>query len=394
MFKYWSEELHLETFIVVIVGQFVMLLATLCNSNNVKYVKHNFPNSALINSKKYWVGIFICIVLTIYYVLEILKVGAFLGALSSADAISVTKHREADDIQMNFYAKQGVKIIFALAYIHSFVFIYNYLKTKSIVNNLKHLIPPICLIVSCLFTGVRTDIFKLLSAMLIMFVILARDSEIRVKKYLWKGGVVIIMAVSLAGVVNKLVKGKDANINNSYNAVEICAYYVGSPLQVLNMKIGAGITTYRDNHIWGRTTFSRQYADIEKFGLCKVGIGDNIGSMNVLLDKKNFILANVDTVLGAPYIDFGMFGMVLYVFMLYYLFSWFYYKKLRSYEKYRKKMLHLLIYSFYYVIPVMAYYACLPNLIFSFSYWVELFLMILIFEFYFAKVPVQNAKGV
>lgn len=386
----WSIEICKQTVVVITLGLSCMIVACRLNLKRYKITKESY-NWNLINVpyKKIFILITTCICLTFYYLFAVVKAGQFIGATNNIEAITAVK--QSEDIEIDFVAKQGVKVVYALAYVHLYIFINNILCKSRLRNEIHHLIPVICSFLCCIFTGVRTDMLKLISAGIFITILLMRFKKIRLDKFFKYAFIAIVILAFGGASLNSLNKGKDASINTAYTTDLIVAYYIGSPIQVLNMKIEEGVNKYRDKTIWGRTTFSRQYYDLNKFGIYESKIEDNIGSVNVLLDYKNGIVANVDTIIGAPLIDFGLWGMMIYIFLIYWILSWFYYHKVLKVGKQNNRSFIIITYSFFIIIPVMAYYACLPNLIFTFSYFVQVFLIYLICKYYFISfVPCKK----
>ena len=383
MLEAWEMQLQYTTIMVIGIGLVSMIIGDRFfavkkkSSLSISAVKLKYSEI----KASFWICI--CVILTVYYCLAVIKAGSLGGARNALDAITVAKHFEEDDIQVDFIAKQGVKIVFALSYLHLFIFITNINHKKGVKNNIKHIIPAVCTITCCLFTGVRTDMLKIIAAAIFMVIVFRRNSFTFKKKIFVRTIIGLFIFAYLGSSLNSLFKGEDANINVGYSPTQIIAYYIGSPIQMLNLKINNGIEKYRDKKIWGRTTFSRQYLDLEKFGIWESGIKNNIGSTFLIIDSKYLIAANVDTILGPPLYDFGIFGMIIYIIILYALMSWFYYKK--TYGNYSQYLVNLfvIINSFFFVIPLMAYYACLPNLILKFSYFVQVVLIIIFYNHYF-----------
>ncbi|EOS14905.1 MAG: oligosaccharide repeat unit polymerase [Bacteroides sp.] len=384
MVSMWEMVVYKETVTVVTLGLLCMILA--CRLNMKPRTRKSYSpvlNYIDVPSGKSVLLIIVCVWLTFYYIYAVVKAGQSIGADGGLEAITAVK--QADDVEVDFVAKQGVKVVFALSYVHLYLFVNNVVNKSCVGKEMHHLIPSVCLFLCCIFTGVRTDMLKLVSAGLFMTILLMRYKKNKLGRFMRRILIGIIVVAFAGGALNTLNKGEGASINNAYSIGQIVAYYIGSPIQVLNMKLKDGTENYRDKTIWGRTTFSRQYIELDRFGIYKTKIGDKKGSMNVMLDERNNVVANVDTILGPPLIDFGLCGMLLYIFLLYWGISWCYYDKVQRTSNPQKKAVNIILYSFFVVIPVMAYYACLPNLILTFPYLVEALIIYMICKFYFRQ---------
>lgn len=376
MIYLWEINIADETIIIFAVGFIAMYMANYLQKKTIRVISVKRFIDVDFNKNKTNIGLICSIAFTILYIREIQKTGQTLG-LSIIEAISTIK--EDDSISINQIVKQLQKIVFALGYIHLYIFISNLFKKERFAKNIFHIIPPLCVIVCCVFSGVRTDIFKIFAASTFLIAIFCRIYKVSIRKYIKRIGFAAIILALLGGALNKLIKGEKQSINYSYNSYQITAYYIGSPIQMLNMKIQKGLKSFKDKKIWGRTTFSRQYTTLEQIGLPIYDTRNmDKGSVFLILDERNDIMANVDTILGAPVIDFGISGMVVYIFIIYSLLSYFYYRTTTG----SINSLSLILYSFFYVIPFMAYYANLCNLIITTPYLIQVFFIILVYNFY------------
>lgn len=385
MISMWKIVIYWETVVVVTLGLLCMIVACRLNLKRRNGVSNShILNYINVSSSKSFFLITVCILLTFYYIHAIVKTGRWAGGVGVLEAITAV--RQTDNVEVDFMAKQGVKVVTALAYVHLYLFVNNMVSKSRINKEVHHLIPSICLFLCGIFTGVRTGMMQLISAGVFMTILLIRHKKnYKLGKFMRRAFWGMVIFAFVGGRLNTINKGDDASINEEYSMGQIIAYYIGSSIQVLNFKLKNGIEKYRDKTIWGRTTFSRQYIDLKKFGIYETKVDVKEGSINVLLDEKNNVLANVDTILGAPLIDFGMWGMLLYIFLLYWGMSRFYYNKILRINNLRKESFTIILYSFFVVIPVMAYYACLPNLVFTFTFLVEAVMIYIICKFYFRK---------
>ena len=345
-----------------------------------------------INNTRVNIVLIVVVLCTIVYCLDILRAGASLGARGLRAIYTVKRDRSGTNVLI----RQGVKIVMAAMFVHTYIFVNDVMiLRKRGVKYYKNIIPAICAIICCIFTSVRTEIFRVITALMICLCILIfckRDWKMTsLKKFIRKIIPYLIIGVFLLVGVKTIVKGTENATSKTYGAFMYVAYYLGTPIIVLGSKLLDGIETYRGN-IYGEITFNQLIGFLQERGLFNsVTIQD--GSKNVWIDQKNKITANVDTIFGPPTIDFGILGMAIYIFVLFYFLNRYYYKYLYKTQNSPKRNEKLITFSFLAAIPAMAYYTNYFNQYLT-VYFVLTLMLIKIIEMYYGMIKVPVHLGV
>lgn len=380
----WKVEISFAAITVVVAGFSMMFLADVIAKKMVKqykYRENRICSEIIIDKNKVRFVVAVILILTLLYCFDILRAGATLGKSGLSAIYAVKRDRSGT----NLLIRQGVKIVMAAAFIHSFFFVNNYMilhiRTRE---NLMHLVPVACGAICCIFTSVRTDILRILTAIVVNYCILLFQS----KKWKRKSNrkfikqilpIAVVVALMLTAV-RFVVKGTANATSNSYGMLQYIAYYVGTPIVVLGSKLTDGIINYRGN-VWGEMTFNQGWFFLKRIGLFS-NVSLHSGSANVWIDESKAITANVDTIFGPPMIDFGILGMAIYIFLLYFVLNRFFYKYLYKTQSGKKRDKKLIIYSYLATIASMSYYTNLLNQFLTVYLILTFLLMMILFEFY------------
>ena len=129
----------------------------------------------IVVSKKVKVSVTICVVImTILYAVNAYHVGLLNGG-TGANAFAYMKSSYASNssIRMNPIIRQGFKFIMASAYIACFILANNYLILKQrLKENMTYVIIIVCSIAVTIFSGSRTEIIRVISALFLDYSIL------------------------------------------------------------------------------------------------------------------------------------------------------------------------------------------------------------------------------
>lgn len=387
---YWGIDISPLTILVVFMGFFSMLLADiLAKSSTRRYKYHTNLNCDVteISIRSFRENIVLAIVVffTLLYCIDIIRAGSALGS-SGLSAIYAVKR---DNSGTSVLIRQGVKFVMAAMFVHTFIFANNVMVLKKRgVQQFKHLIPAVCAIICCVFTSVRTEIFRVITALMVCYCILVfqkrnwRMSSLKlfVKKIL----PYILMGVILLVGVRFIVKGTENATSNTYGVFMYIAYYIGTPIIVLGIKLAEGIESFRGD-FFGEITLNKFYGLLHNLGFFKDATFQG-GSRNVWIDQTNLITANVDTIFGPPTIDFGIVGMVVYIFILFYLLNRYYYKYIYRTQSSAKRNIKLITYSFLAAISSMAYYTNYFNQYLT-VYFVLTLILIWVIEIFYGLLP-------
>lgn len=385
--SYWNVEISILLIPVVLLGMMSLLLADIfakkttkkpINSNNnmsVIHIKNNRDNIVL----------FVVIVCTFLYAIDIIRTGASMGHGGLSAIYAVKRDRSGTNILI----RQGIKIVMAAMFVHTYIFVNNVMiMGKRGFNHYKHLIPSLCAIICSVFTSVRTEIFRVITALMICLCILLFQKKnwnmSTLSMFVKKIIPYIFVGVVLLVGVRFIVKGPENATSNTYGVFMYVAYYLGTPIVVLGSKLYEGIDNFQGTH-FGEITLNQLYDTLRKCGFFSNDIFLD-GSKNVWIDQSNKITANVDTIFGPPTIDFGIVGMAIYIFLLFFVLDKYYYKNIYRTNDSGKRNSKLITYSFLASIPSMAFYTNYFNQYLT-VYFLLTYVLIKIIERYYGIIP-------
>ena len=336
--------------------------------------------------------LFVYIVATALYALEIKRLGASIG-FNDLHAIGEVKdNMEELNSQMNPFIKQMYKVVTASSYLHSLIFANNVFLAKSRwTKELKHLTPFICTVVITLASGGRLNIFKVMVGAIFIIYMILRESSYWKEKYFSKiikiGLPLIIGFILLFSAVGLIVKA-NASERNEINTFEYTAYYAGSPILVFDIKLNDGVKKWTYDR-FGNYTLSGIYKIL---GLEKDKQSKNIGNGMVYLGGFSDSGGNAMTIFGGLYFDFGLIGMCIVLFLTYYYFSRYYYRNiLKSYSSYQRNK-KLMVYTYCYVsLIVMAFYDSCYYILLSTTGLLTLAVLLIMYWVYFKKLIIVHA---
>ena len=357
---YWEVQISPLLIYAIFWGFLSMFLADFISKKTTKKFQYNecfslSQSVVSLNKLKSNIVITAVLICTVAYCIDILRAGADLGN-NGLDAIYAVKR---DRSGSNVLIRQGIKIVMAAMFIHTFVFVNNVIVYgRKKISEFKHLLPAACAIVCSIFTSVRTEIFRVVVVVFVCVCVLIFQNRnwrfSSLKKIITKIFPYVLLGVLLLVGLRFIVKGTENTTSNVYSVFMYIVYYLGSPIIVFGSKLNTGITNYQGEH-FGELTFNRFYLLLQDYGFF-TNETVQLGSPNVIIDKNNVITANVDTLFGTPCIDFGICGMALYVFILFYFLNMFYYKYIFRSKCSNKRNVKLITFSFFSAIPAMAYY--------------------------------------
>lgn len=370
----WRKEFLLETFIYLLIGFAVITCTSLFIRKNKIRLVIKANESKIISFKEFRrieisykiiLTTLISLFLTIIYVFSV-------------------KTRGIQNV--NFWIRQGIKIVMATAYVNSFIFVNNFMSKKRKHIDLILLIPTLCGFICSYFTGVRTEILRLIIAVLIYFVVLIQErnswksKKEEIKKIISKAIIPLLLFLMAFFVMRSVIKDADIGENMHYGFLMYLAFYIGSPWVVFNQKIALGIANYRGT-VFGHLTFGVLWDDIIDFGLFH---GNRVPTKTFTsLDDTLQVNGNVDTMFGSPLIDFGPIGMLVFIGITYLFLNWFYFKYIKNSYSSPRRNLKLVFYAFFYYIVAISFYSCGVTFIVSFYYIITLILIWVIWQFYF-----------
>lgn len=381
----WAAELYEGVFWLFLFSFIAMLV-----SEYLARIQFNRQNKSF--SKQYSIfefkhcNLLICLYLafSFLYLREIMKMGQSIG-FNDLHAIGEVKENLEEMKGMNPIVRQSYKFVTAACYIHSLIFANNVLLAKDgVKRNVKHLLP---LLAGCIITfasGGRLNIFKILIGFIFIFYIILKEERCwleSVNKNVLKIFTPIILAfIFFFMSVGHIVKNNADQRDSSQN-VEYIAYYIGSPIQVFNLKMPSA-SKWKYDKFGGYTL-----AGLKSI----VGIEDKneekIGNGMIYIGGNANKSGNAQTIFGGFFFDFGFVGCIVAMFLCYYLFNRYYYKNIvNSYTSYKRNK-SLIIYAYFFsFIIALSFYDNTFYLVLSQTGILTLIVLLMMYYVYFKKL--------
>lgn len=367
----WNVVISNLTMTVIFVGLIVVGLSSLCAKAIFQRKPEAQAGTSLVithcsRSMENAIAI-LSIVLTLLYLVDAIRAGNANGGPGGLGSIAYMKtaYMEGSGAHMNPIIRQGFKVVMFFAYISCFLFANNVMVLhEKARRNAAYLIAFICGMAITLFSGSRTEILRIISALLLCYSILSRERSgwkrrankltawNAVKKFIPLLVIFALVAFASRTFVKLETVGTSTDITSP---LQYLSYYVGSPIQVLNIKLGYlhGI----DQILFGTTTAIPTFV--------------YLGSLNYG--------GNVGTLFGTAYSLHGISGMCLFLTLAYFIGCGFYYKLIGTCSM-MKRNLGLVAFAYMYFVFTMSYYSNCVGLLFDFSNFALLVLILLLFK--------------
>ena len=337
---YWDLILSSLTVQVIVVGLLFMTIGEFLGDKlgTIFTVKSPIKKTTLIVvSKKVKVSVTICVVImTILYAVNAYHVGLLNGG-TGANAFAYMKSSYASNssIRMNPIIRQGFKFIMASAYIACFILANNYLILKQrLKENMTYVIIIVCSIAVTIFSGSRTEIIRVISALFLDYSILL---QINNKKKTIRSGLIIkkilpvvLIIILIAFLSRQVVKVAGTATSQGSSLIYYLAYYVGSPIAVLNNKISMAFS--KESIFMGATTGVPNFVY-----LGNLDYGGNVG-----------------TILQPSLFKYGLIGMAIFILIIYF-FGGLLYSRIKC-SLQTGHSLFILLFSSWYYLFTMSYY--------------------------------------
>lgn len=368
----WNVKISETTVLVVCVGLFTCIIASLgakalFDRRNVRIDQESSIRYINCHKSIRCVIVLVSCILTALYLVEAIRVGEQYGG-TGFGAIGYMKDayvsQNANNIRMNVFIRQGFKVVMALSYIASFVFANNFLVLRTgIKDNLYSLVSIFCGFAITIFSGSRTDILRIISALIISYSYLQREySNWRSKenskqllRTIRSFLPLLIVAAIVAFVSKGFVKVEGTGGSEISTIIGYLSFYLGSPIQVLNKKL---------------TFFN---------GVKELFFGTNqVIPTFVYLGELNYG-GNVSTILDSCFRFNGVIRMIIYLAVVYFIGTAFYYYLYGTRWSYRRN-LKIIIFSFGYFIFTMSYYADCTMMLFQLSNVLTILLIIILYK--------------
>lgn len=335
--------------------------------------------------------IIIYIISTALYVWEIRRLGNMIG-YNDLNAIGEVK-ASIDELgsKMNPIVRQMYKVVTAASYIHTLVFANNVFLAKSKWSKeLKHLLPFGCTIIITLASGGRLNIYKVMIGLVFIGYMIIRESsswkDLYVRKVLKIGLPLMLGFILLFSAVGVIVKDDTEN-RKKMEIVKYISYYAGGSIQVFNLKVEDGRERWSYER-FGNYTFSEIY---KLLSMGKDRKSERIGDGMIYLGGLSGVAGNAMTIFGGAYQDFGAIGMIVFMFIVYYLFGKYYYKSILGTFSSYKRNRNLLVYTYCYVsIIALAFYDNCFWILFSLTGGLTLLVLLIMYWIYFKKLLIVS----
>ncbi|WP_026766266.1 O-antigen polymerase [Selenomonas ruminantium] len=390
----WGNYISGEYLLIIILG-YVGIIAGGEIGARIKKKKRINLNLGItrieLSKKKRIVVIGLACVLTILYVRDIIQLGSSLNAVGFGVIAAV---RGDENVSGNFYLRQGIKYIMAAAYVNNYIFVNNCMSNKFKKTDIMYILPFICGCVCSIFTGVRTEIFRLVISFFVYFVVLNNEKHSwqrknkTIKMILKRFAIPMLGLLFLFFALRSIVKAS-TNLaeNKAYGFIQYLEFYIGSSWIVLNEKIKLGLDNLKSNY-FGENSFPSVWKDLTDFGL--------VSNLPMCSNREFYIVdpvtrvgGNVDTIFGRALIDFDILGMMLFVFIVFLLLSYYYNANIKNTYRGYQRDKSLIIYSFLYYAVAFSFYANIINYLITVYFILTIIMIVLLYWYYFGKSKIK-----
>lgn len=357
----WSVTYSLNTFVIVALGFLSIFFADLCAKYLSRYHGNcktlvRVPDFLEISRNISWIiVVFMALGLT-EQVFELYKMRDLLGSVPFLNLIGIVKE---SDLKFTVIGKLFYQINNILTSICLFVFAYNCGTTKKSKGTIFYLLSSLLGFLNLIITGSRSILYRAIFIFIITYVIsyrqhrtikAAKATKVLIKKILIPMIIITIFFYALRTVT------KASTASSSRTFIEYITYYIGSPLYIFNKYIQDPISVTSGSVYFGGLTFAGFYNSLFNFGL----ISEPVQNLNFIhvgaLNNNYYVGGNEYSLFMRPYDDFGIVGMMIFVFILFFVFSYVYYHTLFMRNGSKKFLITLLLYSYFFYIIVMSFY--------------------------------------
>lgn len=367
---YWDVRMSAKTCWIVIGGlALIVLLDVLCrilwNKREPFSVREYLNTRPIRISPLVWYAVLLFhIFASCYYIFSVMRVG---GSYSLA-AIGIVK--KSTELNVDPIAKACYRLLRQTPYTFFYIFAYNTIVCKQNVKRSSFvLIPAFIAALGIFFSGSRAQFMVMLEATAIYFYIFMSYKNgwkrVRVEKYYNLIVIAVCLLLCFFVFSRGIVKGKSYE---KPNYLEYFEYYLGSPLHLFNKVVENPAVAYPEHYdVFAERTFGAAWVDAYKRGLSDTKIivisGIEGDGHFVPLGGASQGSGNVYTVFSAPYTDFGIVGMYVFVALLYSVFDVVYYKVIRGSQSIRKRQVYILLFGYCYNYIFMTFFKTTTSVI-------------------------------
>lgn len=350
---FWSVDFSTYALFVVFCGFLTMILAEVfvkqifaSKNRNLNIVSINQIN---VNKFLLFILCINAVLLTLIYVFEVFRNGSSIGA-AGLYVIGTVKYDETAGVGM--LGKIAIRYTQIFFYFSVYILFHNIIKGKQlIINNKVYMIGITCYLIVLFIGGNRLGFVKVLVAFYVCYLAMSYqmksvhsfDPKPFIKKILI-GGFLLLIVFYNTRAITKL---STDTVNRSF--VEYITYYVGSPVYLFSKYLEDPLKVHGKNTVFGEQTFSGIYDSM--------GISLDFNNSFIYVGGDSRFAGNACSWFQRPYNDFGLWGMLVFTFIVYFFFSYILYKKILR-KKEKKVNVALVIYMFFFFIIVMSFYYC------------------------------------
>lgn len=359
----WSVTYSSNTFVIVVSGFLSIFFADLCAKflSGYKFKsnhkgKISVPDSLEIPQN-------ISCVITVVMILGLIEQGLELyrmkGLLDSVAFLNLIGMVKESDLNFTVIGKLFYQTNNILMSICLFVFAYNCGTVKKNKGTILYLLPSAVGFFNLVITGSRSILYRAIFIFIITYVIsyrqhksvtAAKATKILIKRIMIPMIVITVFFYALRTVT------KASTASGSRTFIEYITYYIGSPLYIFNKYILDPTSVTNGSDYFGGLTFAGFYNSLFNFGFINKPVQDlnfvHVGALN----NDYYVGGNEYSLFMRPYDDFGIVGMLIFIFILFFVFSYVYYHTLFKENGSNKFFWTLLIYSYFFYIIVMSFY--------------------------------------
>ena len=361
----WAVTYTKEAFSIVVLGFVSIYFADLLSRHISKYkIKIMKRDSKRITTLPDYLEIRTNVLVIIYIVMflglveqiiELFRMGNTLGIGIAINLIGVVKESDLNFTPMGrlFYQVNNI-----LMSINLFVLAYNCGSNKKGRKLYLNAIPSLVGFFNLIITGSRSILYRAVFMFIITYVMSFRQhrnvsinktSKVLIKKISVPMVVITLLFYGLRAIT------KLSTASKSRAFIEYITYYIGSPLYIFHKYIINPASITNGSKYFGGLTFSGFYNSLFKFGIIDTPI-PNLKHIYVGNPSNGYYAGgNEFSLFMRPYDDFGIVGMIIFVFVLFFIFSVIYYN-LRRNNGLKKYLETLLIYSYFFYIAPLAFY--------------------------------------
>lgn len=362
----WAVTYSKDTFFVVTVGFFCIFFADAIASKLYRfkialktdsYRKSSVLPQRIEISKKLTLFIGALMLFGLgEQIAELIRMGNSIGVDIALNLIGMVKE---SDLKFTFIGKLFYQFNNIFLTIYLFCLAYNVrIKNKKDINCL-YIYPIIIGFINLLITGSRSILYRGVFTFVITMIISYKDSSdtksSKSSKYLIKKIAVPMVCLTVGFYALRTIT-KASTASSSRAFMEYMTYYIGSPLYLLNKYMMNPTSVTSGSPYFGGQTFSGFYNTLYNFGILQQPV-ENLKFVYVGdLSNGYYVGGNEYSFFMRPYDDFGLFGMAVFTFLCFFVFSYIYYR-FATKKNIHKSLNALLIYSyFFYIVPMAFYY--------------------------------------